>query len=84
MKERERMRFLRGVGLAYYAFLQKTSETGERLYGVRITLHSKHGREAAECYVTANRKTAERFFLSVKRGCVTPCTLTEIADEQVF
>ena len=22
--------------------------------------------------------------LSVKRGCVTPCTLTEIADEQVF
>lgn len=84
MKEGERTRFLRGVGLARYAFLQKPSESGELLYGVRITLKTQCGEESAACYVTADRAAGEAFFARIVRGGVTPCALAEIADEQVF
>ena len=84
MKAKKRMRFLRGVGLAHYEFLEKASQDGEMLYGVRITLQTGHGEEQAECYVTADRAAGEAFFARVERGSVTPCTLAEIADDQVF
>lgn len=84
MTGKKRVRFLRGVGLAHYEFLEKVSQDGEMLYGVRVTLQTGQGEELAECYVTADRAAGETFFAQVERGGVTPCTLAEIADDQVF
>lgn len=84
MKVRFGFRFLREVGVVYYDRLEKRTQEGGKIYGVRVALHRAGNTEEASCYVTENRAEIERLLTLLHRNAVTPCTLEEIIDMQVF
>lgn len=84
MEVRFGFRFLREVGVVYYDRLEKRTQEGRRIYGVRIALRRGERTEEASCYVTESRAEIERLLALLHRNAVTPCTLEEIIDMQVF
>lgn len=84
MEKRFGIRYLRDVGVVYYDRLEKQTPDGRNIYGVRVTLHSSDGEETESCYISECQEDADRLLEHLRRGGVTPCTLLEIVDEQVF
>ena len=84
LEKRFGIRYLRDVGVVYYDRLEKQTPDGRNIYGVRVTLHSTDGEETESCYISECQEDADRLLERLRRGGVTPCTLLEIMDEQVF
>ncbi len=84
MEKRFGIRYLRDVGVVYYDRLEKQAADGRSLYGVRVTLHGAAGEESESCYCAESEEAIDRLLECLRCGGVTPCTLLEIVDEQVF
>lgn len=78
------IRYLRDVGIVYYDRMEKQTPEGTTLYGVRVTLHGAGEEQTASCFVTESREQIDRLLDTPRRNAVTPCTLEEVIDTQVF
>lgn len=84
MEKRYGIRYLRDIGVVYYDRLEKRLPDGRSVFGIRVTLHGAAGEESESCYCAESEQAVDRILERLRRGGVTPCTLLEIVDEQVF
>ncbi len=84
MEKRRGVRYLHNVGVIYYDHLEKQTPEGRTIYGVRVTMHTAAGMESESCYFSESAEEADRLLDRLRRGGVTPCTLLEVVDAQVF